>query len=194
MEWVRKHKIISVIIALFIIGIFGNAVGGKANTGSSTDKSSVTEIQTTLTTQPQPTTTTTQPLPKIGQPARSGNFQFTVNSIRCGIPQVGSGFMSETAQGQYCLLDVTVENAAKISHSFDATVPQYLYNAAGDRYSLAVAATIDEAPSGNQLYADINPGNSVKVVFVFDIPKGQTPVTAKLESSYFSKSVKISLT
>ncbi len=194
MEWVKKHKTISVVIAIFILIVLGNAIGGKSSTTSTASQSTVVGNQSATTTQPPPSTTTsTQPIPRIGQPTRSGNFQFTVNNIKCGIPQVGSGFTSESAQGQYCLLDVTVENAAKTSHSFDATVPEYLFNSSGDRYSLAVAATIDEAPSGNQLYADINPGNSIKVVFVFDIPKGQTPVTAELQSGYFSKSVKIAL-
>lgn len=49
------------------------------------------------------------------------------------------------------------------------------------------------APSGSTWYNDINPGNSVEGVVVFDIPKDQTPTTAELHDSSPSNGIKVSL-
>ena len=193
MEWVTKHKVATVALALLVLIVLGSVFGNKSSTTSASSHPPVTGSESASSTQVKRTTPTTKPMPGIGQPALSGNFQFTVKSVKCDVVRVGSGLLTDTAQGQYCLVSVQVENISKTSHSFDVTQSEYLYNSAGDRYSISLTATIDEAPPGYDIYPEINPGNSITAVWVFDIPKGQTPVVAKVSNGFLSSAVKINV-
>ncbi len=70
---------------------------------------------------------------------------------------------------------------------------QYLLNAQGQRYSADDMATMYASPNSSSWYSDVNPGNSVEGIIVFDIPKDQIPVTAQLHDDAFSSGVKINL-
>ena len=182
MKWFKKHKIITVILVLVILGVIGGAAGG--NKSNSPTNSSKTTTTTKTDSKAQAT--------KIGEAARDGKFEFVVKSITCGKPNVGSDYSTKTAQGQYCLLDVSVKNIGNEAQSLSSS-NQFLYNAQNQKYSADDVATYTAAPSGSTWYDNINPGNSVEGVVVFDIPKDQTPVTAELHDSAFSSGVKVTL-
>lgn len=176
-NWFVRHKILSVIIGLVIIGVISSAAGGSKSSTSST-KSSTTKAATTA---------------KIGQAANDGKFEFTVTSVECGKTSVGSNqYLTKTAQGQYCLLNVSVKNIGDQAQSLLSS-NQYLLNASGQKYSADDTATLYNAPNGTSWYNDINPGNSVTGAIVFDIPKDQTATTAELHDSAFSNGVKVTL-
>ncbi|WP_203823130.1 DUF4352 domain-containing protein, partial [Paractinoplanes ferrugineus] len=80
----------------------------------------------------------------------------------------------------------------KQEQGFDGSL-QKLLDAKGTEYSNdeAAAAGVSET---NTLFLDINPGNSVKVTLVYDVPKGTKPTAIKLNDSMFSGSVKVALT
>lgn len=183
-NWFKRHKILSVIGALIVIGIVASAAGG----GSNTDKNNST------TTSSKSTTKTTATTAKIGQEADDGKFAFTVTSIKCGEPNVSdsSGYLTKTAQGQYCLLNLTVKNIGNGAQTLDS-MSQYLYNGSNQKYSSDNEATIDINPSNGTFLNSINPGNTVTGTVVFDVPKGITPVTAELHDSAYSDGVKVSL-
>lgn len=176
-NWFVRHKILSVIIGLVIIGVISSAAGGSKSSTSST-KSSTTKAATTA---------------KVGQAANDGKFEFTVSSVQCGQTSVGSNqYLTKTAQGQYCLLNVSVKNIGDQAQSLLSS-NQYLLNASGQKYSADDTATLYNAPNGTSWYNDINPGNSVTGAIVFDVPKDQTPTTAELHDSAFSNGVKVNL-
>lgn len=178
-NWFVRHKVLSVIIGLVIIGVISSAAGGsKSGTNSSSSKSSTSKAATTA---------------KIGQAANDGKFEFTVSSVQCGQASVGSNqYLTKTAQGQYCLLNVSVKNIGDQAQSLLSS-NQYLLNASGQKYSADDTATLYNAPNGTSWYNDINPGNSVTGAIVFDVPKDQTPTTAELHDSAFSNGVKVNL-
>lgn len=70
----------------------------------------------------------------IGSPARDGRFEFTVSGFECGETTVGDGPFQEEAQGQFCVMDVTVENIGDESQFFSGD-NQYVFNEEGTRYS-----------------------------------------------------------
>ncbi len=182
MKWFKKHKILtvfSVIILLFIIISSSSGGGNKSNSNSnSSSKSSASKVPLVA---------------KIGEAANDGKFEFIVTSVDCGKVSVGSSeFLTKTAQGQYCLLNVSVKNIGDQAQSLVSS-NQYLLNASEQKYSADSIATIYNAPNGTSWYNDINPGNSVTGAIVFDIPKDQTPVTAELHDSAFSGGVKVNL-
>jgi hypothetical protein len=163
------------------LGVIGGAAGGGSKTKTTSNAT------TTAKASNQPQTA------KVGQAANDGKFAFTVNSVQCNQPSVGSDqYSTKTAQGQYCVVNIKVNNIGNESQTLDAS-NQYLYNAQGQKYSADSEASFDANPSGGTFLQSINPGNSVTGVVVFDLPKGVTPTTAELHDSAFSGGVKVNL-
>lgn len=179
-NWFVRHKVVSVFLGIIALVIIASAAGGsKTTTSTSSSKDSKTNTKAETA--------------KIGQSVNDGKFEFTVTSIECGKTSVGSNpYLTKTAQGQYCLLSITVKNIGNEAQSLSSS-NQYLLNASGQKYSDDGTATMYNAPGGTTWYNDINPGNSVSGAIVFDIPKDQTPVTAELHDSAFSGGVKVNL-
>jgi hypothetical protein len=121
-SWFGRHKILTVLGVLILIGIIASATNSsKSSTGSSPGKSSSSAKPATKAT-----------TAKVGQAANDGKFAFTVNSVKCGETSVGDQYLNKTAQGQYCRLNVTVKNIDSEAQSLSSS-SQYLYNSAGQK-------------------------------------------------------------
>lgn len=181
MNWIKKHKILTVITAIIIIAAIGSVSNNKSN------------IQNNQSTKANATKKLAAHDIKIGQAARDGKFEFVVKSIQCGVVSVGDNpYLTKTAQGQYCLLSVTVKNIGNEKQSLFSS-NQKLKDAANKEYSADDTATLYAAPNGSSWYTDINPGNSVEGQIAFDIPKDLTPSTAELHDSAYSGGVTVNL-
>ncbi len=183
MKWAKKHKILTVIGIIILLAIIGGVAGGGSKNNNTTASKTTGSTASTVAA-----------MPKINQPANDGKFQFTVTSIKCGQPSVSSpdGYITKTAQGQYCILSVTANNIGDQSQTLDST-SQYLYDSSNKKYSSDSEATIDVSPTDNTFFNAINPGNTVSGTIVFDIPKSVTPITVELHDSALSGGVKVSL-
>lgn len=128
----------------------------------------------------------------IGDPVRDGKFEFVVNSVECGAKKVGSEFLEEKAQGQFCLVDVTVTNIGDEAQLFDA---------GSQKGTTDTGATVDADGSASlvvpenedSFLEEINPGNSIDVVVVYDIAKDQKLTALELHDSILSDGVVVSL-
>lgn len=130
---------------------------------------------------------------KIGQAAKDGKFEFIVKSIECGKTRVGDQYLGKDAQGQFCMLNVTVKNVGNEAQSLFAD-NQYLYDSADKRFSAdSEAAIYSGGTQGRTWYDQINPGNSVSGAIIFDVPKDSKIVSAELHDSAFSGGVKVNL-
>ncbi|MGC5334966.1 DUF4352 domain-containing protein [Micromonospora sp. DT62] len=129
---------------------------------------------------------------KIGQPARDGKFEFTVKSSKCGVTKVGTSMLGEKAQGQFCLITINVKNIGKESQMFDGS-SQKAYAADGTEYSADTGAAIYANQNAETFLNDINPGNQVTGVVVFDIPKKVKLTKLELHDSPFSGGVTVAL-
>ncbi len=68
---------------------------------------------------------------KIGTAVRDGRFEFVVRSIQCGVGQIGPGYADQRAQGQFCLISLTVKNVGDRPHTMlDAAEKAYGTNGA----------------------------------------------------------------
>lgn len=191
-NWFKKHKILTVIGVLIVIGIIGaatssnktpNTTANTTNTSSSSSSSSATATSTAL--------------PKINQQANDGKFGFTITSLQCGVTQIiqsDNQYDVATPQGQYCEVSLTVKNISTVSQTFDDS-SQYLYDSSNKQYSDDSNGTIAANPSSSQFMdlPTVNPGVSISGVLAFDIPKGVTPTYAMLHDSSASDGVKVSL-
>ncbi|SCL35935.1 protein of unknown function [Micromonospora rhizosphaerae] len=141
---------------------------------------------TTAPAAPAPATTapattapaTTAPAPAkpktfgIGDKVRGGDFEYTVNSVKCGISQVGTSFLNTKAQGTFCRVNVTAKNVTKSAHTFHADSILTAQDASGREYSPDGEAGMYGNEDAKGFLDEINPGNSVRANVYFDVPKG----------------------
>jgi hypothetical protein len=193
-NWFKRHKVWTTAIALLILFmIIGAANSGKTNTNNSS-------ASTTGASSPKATTNNTSSAPatpKINQQANDGKFAFIVTSFTCGetqITQPDNSYQTSQAQGQFCLMNLTVKNIGTVAQNFDAS-SQYVYDSSGKQYSSSSDATITANTTSSQfsVYESVNPGVTVSGIVVFDVPKGTNPVYAILHDSGASNGVKVNL-
>jgi Domain of unknown function (DUF4352) len=134
---------------------------------------------------------TDAPTPRIGEAAADGDFSFVVTGVECGATTIGGSYVNTTAQGQFCIVNLTVTNIGDEAQSFfgDNTV---LLNGQGQEFSADSSAAIYLEDSSS-LYEEVNPGNSLNSRVVFDVPPGMVPTAMELHDSAFSGGVTVLL-
>ncbi len=184
-----------VLAILVVIGIAGQNGGdsesGAAAGGSSTGDAAGAPAVDTPTAEAPAAEAPAPDAPGIGEPAADGKFNFVVNGVDCSVTEIGSEFLSQKAQGQFCIVDVTITNIGDRAQSFfgdNAT----LFNVQGQQFSADGEAAI-YLENSSSLYEEINPGNTLASKVVFDVPAGTVPTSIELHDSAFSGGVTVSL-
>ena len=129
---------------------------------------------------------------QMGKPAKDGKFEFTVTGMKCGVAGVGPAHFGQKAQGEFCLLDVTIKNVGESAEVF-ADVSQNAYDAQGAEYASDSGAATWANKDYSTFLETINPGNTVKGKLVFDVPKGAKLTSVVLHESMFSAGVRVPL-
>lgn len=185
--WFKKKRFI-LPLGLLLLVVLVPALTGGGNDTDTTDAGS-----TAATDEAQSPEESDEPeVTGIGTPARDGKFEFTVNSYECGPTTVGEEFFEEEAQGQFCLLNVRVQNIGD-ERQFLSADAQKLLDDEGTTYSPSSSATFAMDPEGNTLFEEINPGNAVEGTIVFDVPQNAQITRAELHDSVFSGGVIVNL-
>jgi len=129
--------------------------------------------------------------PGIGDEARDGKFAFTVSKVKCGAKKVGSEYLNSKAQGQFCLVTMTVKNIGDEAQMFDAG-SQKGQTSSGATVDADGTASLYANDDANTFLNEINPGNSLKnVVVVYDIAEDQELTALELHDSMFSDGVSV---
>ncbi len=129
---------------------------------------------------------------KIGDAVRDGKFEFTAQKVKCGVAKVGDDLLGATAQGQFCLVTVKVKNIGKKAQMFSDSA-QKAYGADGVEYATDSSAGFYANKNADTLLNEINPGNEITGVIVFDIPKKAKLTKLKLHDSVFSGGATVTL-
>lgn len=190
-NWFARHKFLTVVLAIIVIAIFSSALGGGDKDKNKNAAAGKSDTAASASGNPA---STPPAMAKVGEAARDGKFEFNVQSVKCGVPSVSdsTGYISKSAQGQYCLMTVSVKNIGDKQQIFSES-DQKLLNTGGQQYSPDTTATLYNSNNSDAFVNEINPGNTAQGVIVFDIPKDQAPVTAELHDSSLSGGVKVSL-
>lgn len=110
---------------------------------------------------------------RIGEVGRDGRLEFLVTDVTCGVPRVGDPFLSQVAVGQFCLVDLVVRNVGGRPATF-ADALQRAYGPDGAHYAADSGAGILANPDQQVFRNQLNPGNRVAGVLVYDIaPEGK---------------------
>ena len=129
---------------------------------------------------------------RMNTPIADGTFEFTVTAARCGLHQVGDGKAAQPAQGQFCLIDVTVKNVGSSPVIFD-DISQTAYDATGNQYSADSTADVAANKGQPAFLQPIGPGTTVRGRLAFDISTRETLTSVVLHESIFSDGVRIPL-
>ena len=129
-------------------------------------------------------------LPRLNEPVLDGRFEFVVASMSCGHASVSRAFLSRSAQGQFCLVVLSVRNIGTKAQTF-ADAFQKASGPSGDVYGADTAAGLLANVDGANVWTQINPGNRVSGTIVFDIPAGASITTVELHDSAFSHGVTV---
>ena len=121
----------------------------------------------------------------IGDPVRDGDFTFTVTAVADGRQSLGRAPAVSVPRGQFVLVHVTVRNDGTSPRQF-AEEHQYLTDGDGRKSEGYIE-------KGDLFLADINPGNTVEAVLVFDIASDTVPAWIELHASRFSGGVTVAL-
>ncbi len=128
----------------------------------------------------------------LNQAARDGKLQFTVNGVTCGKGTEGDGSLVATAQGQYCEVSLTVRNVGNDARVFSGAF-QEAKDSSGNTYRDDTEAEAYANGIDQTFFNQINPGNEVKGVLIFDVPKGGKIVSLELHDSPLSAGVVVSV-
>lgn len=128
--------------------------------------------------------------PGIGAVVKDGKFAFKVTKLSKA-SRVGSEFLNKDAQGVFWLVYVTVKNVGDEPQSFFGDA-QKVFDGKGREYSASSEAAL-YLQNSKSLYEEINPGNSVRGVVLFDLPKNVKPAKIELHDSLFSGGITVGL-
>ncbi|WP_212824587.1 DUF4352 domain-containing protein [Polymorphospora rubra] len=126
----------------------------------------------------------------LNQPARDGDLEFRVIGLECGIGRIGDLFVNQSAVGQFCLVDLVVRNVGDRPATFSDNL-QKAYGPTDKQFGAdsgaGALANIDQQVFPDQL----NPGNQVTGVVVYDIPPDARIVRLRLHSAKGSPGVTV---
>ena len=135
----------------------GADAGPVASTGSA--GSAVDRVDTPVT-------------PGLGQPVRDGQFEFVVQSVTCGQTHLDNGWLLHaTAKGQFCVAAMTVRDVGNVAERFADGLQQGI-GAQGQHYDADTGAGVVANGNGDAIWNVVNPGVSLSVKVVYDIPVG----------------------
>ena len=213
-SWFARHKILTGILgalALFmIIGALGGGDDESPGAAAQTSAASSAEEGTGSSVSSQGSTTdepaaedetaeeelAEEPaedeadVPTVGDVVTVGDFEVTVTGQEVGLARVGDDMFGEEAQGQFVKVFVTVQNTGTSAEYF-LDSDQKLVDEQGRQHSTSSSAWLLDEES--LFLTEINPGNTVEGVLLYDIPADATPTTLELQAGFLSGVVSVSL-
>ncbi|WP_433287806.1 DUF4352 domain-containing protein [Pseudonocardia sp. CA-142604] len=177
-------------VGLLICIVYASAFGAAVSDGARQPTAASAPANGIGPARPVPAQTVTA---GIGDEVRDGSFAFVVTKVETGVEQLGKGILASEPQGAYTLVRVTVTNIGDEAQLFNGST-QKLIDAQGREFDADSGAAVMSVPDSESFLNNINPGNSVNGVVVFDLPKGVAPAAIELNDSMFSDSVRVSLT
>ena len=184
-SWFARHKVLTGIAGVAALAVVLTAMGGGS------DDSSVADTETNTEAAVEAEEAPAEDIATIGTPVRDGEFEFVVLGVESGVANVGGQF-GDTAQGEYTLVEMTVTNIGDEPQMFTDSA-QSGFDSQGRELGADTSAGIWANEDARGFLEDINPGNSVTVKVVFDLPAGEKLTSVLLHDSVFSGGVKISL-
>ena len=115
-NWFARHPILTVLLVLFVLGIFGSASGGNKGTKTpTTTSSSVTNTQENVKETVEKKQEQTQ-IFKIGDTVKMSDYESVVNNVK-RYPSYGYG--TPKAGNEYVMVNITLRNIGSKEVSYN---------------------------------------------------------------------------
>lgn len=197
-NWFARHKILTGIGIAIIAIVLVSAIARGGNSEPAADEVAVgSEVSSEEATDAQGAEGASEAdsaedaAPGIGDAVQSGDLEFTVTAIEPGGTEIGSEYLSETAQGEFLLVHVTVTNTGNEAATFFGS-NQKLIDSEGREHETDSTASL-YIPDNDTLFAEINPGNAVVGTLVFDLPANAEPLELLFQGGLFDKEVSVNV-
>lgn len=180
-NWFKRHKILTVIGALVLLGIVGGAAGGGSK--SSTTSSTQTSSSSSSTTQIEKTEF------KVGETATSDDKSITVTNVERNY-QTGNQFAQPESSKEFVLVTVEISNNGKSSMDYN-TYEFKMQDSNGVQQSESFSALSE----GKLNSGSLAPGGKVSGKLAYEVPSGDAGLKLLYQSfSLFSnKAITFSL-
>jgi len=178
--WFRKHPVLTVILALIILGIIIGLTGKKD--------------QSSNTTGSNPTSQEAKAIAKIGEIVQDGDLAFTVTTMTTA-NSLGNSFTSTEAQGIFYVVTLVIENKGKETKTIDSSMIT-LTDSQDRKFDRSIEGQTAKGLSQGKVdlfLQQVQPGLSVTGDIVFDIPKDATGLKLVVKSSLFGSGQEIDL-
>src|ERR1035437_3672121 len=114
-NWFLRHKVITAIGAVLLLGMFAGIANGSGTKSVSTvpvdapvatsttpDQAALDKAAADQAAADKAAADKAAAAPQLGKTVRDGKFAFTVTAVKCGIAQVGTNvYLTKKAQGQF---------------------------------------------------------------------------------------------
>lgn len=182
-SWFMKHPILTVILALFIIGLFSAATkSGSKSDGQKIGETNPVSQSSTNTSQQEVSQPTVAPAKayKMGDLVDLDGKTIVVNDVA---PYTSNNqFMVPKSGNKYMSVDLTLTNNSKDAFS---------YNVLNFRLQDDKDYSYDHAVSDQEPYLTvgaIQPGEKVRGFITYEIPQGNTPAKLIFTPGFLSTS------
>jgi hypothetical protein len=145
--------------------------------------------------QPAPTTSAPPPAPAqpgLNKPVRDGKFEFVVSGVTCGQEAVGVAPITRQAKGQFCVVDLTVENIGNKDQLL-VDGAQKAIGPDGAEYGPDTSAGLIANANTSVWLNVVKPGAKVAGKMVYDVPDGVKIVRLELHDSVFSHGATVAI-
>jgi hypothetical protein len=195
----KKRKkwpfIVGGIVILFVIIALATSGGDDKNNPDSATTSTAAPAEggTEGSQAAPPPAEEEEKVPGLNTPARDGKFEFVVTGFEGGLTTIGDNpYLTEEASGQFVVVDLTVKNIGDKGQPFTPTT-QKLLDSQDREFEVNTTAMIALDSSDIPVFDNINPGNTVDIKLVFDMPVDAAPASLELHDSIFSGGVEVKL-
>jgi len=185
-NWFARHKILTAIIAFFVLMIAIGSSNDNKNTAATTPENTETKSAQA--------TATPVPMAKIGDAVKSGNLTFTVTAVE-DFQSLGSSYSKKTAQGIFKVVTLKVENTGKDTKTIDSSMVKIKddQDRTFDRSIEGQTAKGMAQGSVDMFLQQVQPGLSVTGDIVFDLPKEAAGLKIQVSGGLLDKPAVISL-
>lgn len=184
-NWFARHPILTGISALIVLISAISTVGGSGGTSKKAENTTAPEA----TIAPE----VTEKLPTVGEAVTDGDLAFTVQGVKT-TSTVGS-FYSKTAQGQFYIVTVKIENKGNDTKLVDSSQFQVI-DSQGRTFDRSIdgqSALGIQQGQVDLFLQQIQPSLSYNGDLVFDLPKDATGLKIVVKGSLFSRGKQIDL-
>jgi len=160
-NWFAKHPILTVLLALFIIGIVASASSGTKKIGTTTTPTAENEVVQPTTEQAPPTKTY-----QMGDLVDLNGKTMAVNATA---PYTSTNqFIVPKSGNKFVTVDITLQNNSKDPYTYNA-LEFKLHDNQDYGYDMAMSDKDPQLSSGT-----IQPGQKTRGFITFEIPEGNT--------------------